>query len=442
MTSENQPLSPTDFYARRFWWITLVLKLMLAATIPLFADEAYYWVWGQNPDWSYFDHPPMIGWWFALSDLLSLPASISRWPGVIFAHIGFWIWIRIVQENFPKAHLHPFLWLYALCPLTGLGGIAMTPDLPLALFWSASVWFALRFLRRPHWKSAVALGIALGLGFLSKYMIVLLPLSLAPLLFVKEARQRIFSMPLLLTILFGGLFCLPVFYWNWTHDWASFNFQLNHGLESQSFDPKTTLDYLMGVIVVLAPLWLALKRGFSWEPRALLVLLSGIGPFIFFLTTSFRAHVELNWPMMGLPALFVIACSVSRLKLARIYYGILTTVLVLVLFVPVPGVPVEKVLESRKYQPAISVVHEFKPLYASSYQMASALWYLSGEPVYKLRGSRRFDMYDMWNGSLPSTEKFYFLRDPDDRWPADMSSWSAEMIGGHGEFELWEIKRK
>lgn len=25
-------------------------------------DEAYYWLWGQNIDWSYYDHPPLHAW--------------------------------------------------------------------------------------------------------------------------------------------------------------------------------------------------------------------------------------------------------------------------------------------------------------------------------------------------------------------------------------------
>ena len=49
------------------WENGLILAIALAniaynATLPLHYDEAYYWVWTQRLDFSYFDHPPMIAW--------------------------------------------------------------------------------------------------------------------------------------------------------------------------------------------------------------------------------------------------------------------------------------------------------------------------------------------------------------------------------------------
>jgi len=40
----------------------LVLRAIMAAQLPLSADEAYYWLWSQHLAAGYFDHPPMIAW--------------------------------------------------------------------------------------------------------------------------------------------------------------------------------------------------------------------------------------------------------------------------------------------------------------------------------------------------------------------------------------------
>jgi 4-amino-4-deoxy-L-arabinose transferase-like glycosyltransferase len=48
------------------WSLSLAIKIVLAILIPLSLDESYYWVWGQNPQLSYYDHPPMVGWLFFL----------------------------------------------------------------------------------------------------------------------------------------------------------------------------------------------------------------------------------------------------------------------------------------------------------------------------------------------------------------------------------------
>ena len=54
-------------------YLALVLAVTLAHAVaatmlPLSGDEAYYWDCARNPDWSYFDQPPLAIWivttWF------------------------------------------------------------------------------------------------------------------------------------------------------------------------------------------------------------------------------------------------------------------------------------------------------------------------------------------------------------------------------------------
>jgi hypothetical protein len=40
--------------------LLLLIKLYLTLVAPPIGDEAYYWMWGQKPDWSYLDHPPLM----------------------------------------------------------------------------------------------------------------------------------------------------------------------------------------------------------------------------------------------------------------------------------------------------------------------------------------------------------------------------------------------
>ena len=52
-----------------------MLKLALAAVFPITGDEALFVQWGKRPDWGYYDHPPMIGWWLSLV----MMADDARW---------------------------------------------------------------------------------------------------------------------------------------------------------------------------------------------------------------------------------------------------------------------------------------------------------------------------------------------------------------------------
>ena len=52
--------------------VALLLPLAAIKAAQLFvapptADEAYYWLWGQHLDWSYYDHPPLAAWLERLS---------------------------------------------------------------------------------------------------------------------------------------------------------------------------------------------------------------------------------------------------------------------------------------------------------------------------------------------------------------------------------------
>jgi 4-amino-4-deoxy-L-arabinose transferase-like glycosyltransferase len=40
----------------------VLLHLAIGASIGLSVDEAHYLLYAAYPDWSYFDHPPLVGW--------------------------------------------------------------------------------------------------------------------------------------------------------------------------------------------------------------------------------------------------------------------------------------------------------------------------------------------------------------------------------------------
>ena len=56
---------------RNFWFLLMILgglNLIQAWGMELLNDEAYYWMFAQYLDWAYFDHPPMIALWIAITD--------------------------------------------------------------------------------------------------------------------------------------------------------------------------------------------------------------------------------------------------------------------------------------------------------------------------------------------------------------------------------------
>jgi len=49
-------------WSRALYIVTIaaIIRLVFAALIPIFPDEAYYWDWSRHLAAGYFDHPPMI----------------------------------------------------------------------------------------------------------------------------------------------------------------------------------------------------------------------------------------------------------------------------------------------------------------------------------------------------------------------------------------------
>ena len=58
--------------------VAAALRLCLAAWLPLFPDETYYWDWSRHLAAGYFDHPPAIA--FLIAGGTTLFALLGQEP--------------------------------------------------------------------------------------------------------------------------------------------------------------------------------------------------------------------------------------------------------------------------------------------------------------------------------------------------------------------------
>jgi len=73
-------MAKTD--ARLAWLLlaTFLIKLLVAWVLPITGDEAYFVVWGKHPDFGFYDHPPMAGWFLTVMLWVSDAPVWLRWP--------------------------------------------------------------------------------------------------------------------------------------------------------------------------------------------------------------------------------------------------------------------------------------------------------------------------------------------------------------------------
>ena len=434
---------------KQIWIISLIVKLIVALIMPLSADETYYWMWSHNLRLSYFDHPPMVAWLLYLGHFLEPFMHAVRWPTVILGHCTLLVWFQILKPHFDYEKIKYWLWLALFSPLIGFGSLITTPDVAVLFFWSLSIYFFQEALAHKKASQYALLGMALGLGFCAKYHIVLfVPFAIAYLIFEKRLKEVQWKY-LPLTILIGLIFCSPVVIWNFQNEFASFTFQMKHGLERPNYKFEWTWGYVLGQILAVFPLifWAAITAKPNKHTR--LFWYFGWGPLIFFLLTSFKALVEANWPFVGYTALFALALSHPKIRLFTrfntAFWGLIYVVLAVILCTPSIREKIDKVGEPFIFQDMSQLTKEFQPLYGSTYQMASSFWYFSKTPTYKLASMGRYDFYDTLSESKPTQSPFYLVTKVGNGLPDWVSEerWSHKQVRQlHGDFVLLEFTKE
>lgn len=207
--------------------ISLILKISFALVTNLGNDEVYYVNFALYPNWSYFDHPPMVGWlirMFTLNNSLLFFDEFVRLGAILIGTLNLYVLFRIgkLVKNEEAG-----IWMALLGAISFyvqiISGLFILPDTGLSLFWLLSIFVFLRFIKYGNEKNLWLYGCLVGLGLFSKYFAVFLLLSYA--LFAVFVDRRIFKSwkfwlaPLLSFVLF-----LPIIIWNIQSPYSGLNY--------------------------------------------------------------------------------------------------------------------------------------------------------------------------------------------------------------------------
>jgi len=309
-----------------FLLLLYAFRLFLIHHLPLAPDEACYWYWSKHLDWSYVDHPPMVAYIIALFTWIGGDGEFTVRIGgllcTLISQVFLYLAVKKLAGNQPGLAWE-VLFLFNLTLLLSGGCIIQTPDTPLLLFWTLSLYGCARVITgggKGWWYLS---GIALGLGLLSKYtMALMVPCMFAFLVFSPPHRHWLLRKEPYLATLLGVIIFSPVLVWNMQHRWASLVFQ-----HTQAFSPVgepavwKLLEYVGGQIGVVTPLlffafvyyslwgWFFARQRRNSEYLYLAILSWPI--LIFFGTSTVIGEVaEPNWPapayVAGLPLTWIV----------------------------------------------------------------------------------------------------------------------------------------
>ncbi len=411
--------------------VVTLLHLLAAGRVPLSADEAHYALYGLHLDWSYFDHPPLAGWLQALVLPFSQSEFVLRlWPVVLSAATSLALF-RFARRLFPSEHEWLAFWSVALYQsglLFQILGMALLPETPLLLFALLGMLALLNALDRARLADWLLFGVCLGLAGLSKYTAITLALT-AVLFVVFQKRLDTLRTPgpwLALSI--ATLLIVPVLYWNATHDWLSFRYQLGHGFRPKDWEwTRVGISQLAQMFAYAPGIYvfglIALVTGLKeWRVRGVqLSLLLVLPVLLLFASGSGREESLPHWTALAwagltpLTARWLIARWAQRPVRAFSYfsggYSLALILLLHVLFLfpslPFPGkhhplAPLTGWPQAAQHAALLRAefLHEQPQavLFVPNWSLASRLaWY--ARPLLVQVPDERFDQFDLWFGS-------------------------------------------
>jgi hypothetical protein len=283
-------------------------------------DEAHYWQWAQNLDWSYYSKGPLVAWLIRLSTWLAGDWSLAltgsemlavRLPAVVCgALLLAGLYVLTVQVYRSDRLALAVVAVALTLPPVAVGSTVMTIDAPFTCLWCWALVLGHRAIFRNAVWAWPALGLALGLGVLAKYTMVIWPAACGLFLLATPKYRNLLARPgSWLCMLILAICCVPVLYWNLRHDWVGVR-HVSHLAAGQQIQLRLIwygpLLYLATQFVLLLGFWFvawaralwAAQPGRDRDPERQFLWWLSIFPFAVFLIFSpATGGGEANWPL-------------------------------------------------------------------------------------------------------------------------------------------------
>lgn len=319
---------------RKWFWIivcaSLLVRLLIAAALPLSNDEAYHWLWTVYPSAGYYDHPGLFA--YVLWPFTFLLGHESEWviriPSLIagtLTPIAVFLLCKDLSQQLAHTPADSErraaqAGILACClPIFFVMGMYHTGDASVVCVWAWAMMFANRAIHQTHqgWLNWLLLGMCTGLGFQAKYLFFMFaPLLGFYLLLLPNTRHWALKPHPYFALLVGLLIFSPNIYWNMQNDWATFefNFAKRH---DQAFDIKHITEFIFGTLLIgLTPglfiygiITYCKQLRLRTHASIYFLAIFSLIPIAYFLYRSFGQRVGFHWPTVA----YVAFCALAPL---------------------------------------------------------------------------------------------------------------------------------
>lgn len=286
--------------------IVFVANLLQSYFTDLIFDEAYYWYYAQNMAWGYFDHPPMVALLVKISGFFFSGELGVRFMSCVLS-VGTLLFLWLLIDNPKKKNYVPHFFILTFSmTLLNVYGFFTLPDTPFLFFTAVFLYIYKKFIIKPSWLLATALGLLMSALMYSKYhavlVIIFILLSNLKLVFNKYAWVAVFVALVTYT---------PHLIWLFNNDFVSVKYHLferpNRAYDFNNY----TVGFFLNLLAlfgftffwVYKSLWKT--KGTDLFNKALLFLT--YGTIIFFFISSFNRRVQTQWVIVISISLAIIA---------------------------------------------------------------------------------------------------------------------------------------
>ena len=300
------------------WAVVLVVKLIIAARLPLFVDEAFYWQEGQHLAAAYSDLPGLTAWMTRAG--VELFGAHPLGVRALFLLLGAllpWMVMLIGSRWFGAVAGWQAGSLAAAMPLSATLGILAVPDVPMAFAAVVCLAAGAYLLRGVAAKGVILLALGLVVGALSHYRFLgVIGFGFIALLLMPEGRRVLRDPRVWVALSIGVVAWLPLLAWNADHNDAGLRFQLVDRHPWQFALDGAVFLVIQPLLVTPILFWSMLQvslhglrqrtsQRVQWHYFA---LAGGVSTALVFLLGFFTdiERISFHWPLPGYLALLLV----------------------------------------------------------------------------------------------------------------------------------------
>ena len=324
----------TGLTAYRAW-------VVLHNGMPLYVDEAQYWYWAQSLDWGYYSKPPVIAAIIAATTAVCGDGEACvRAGSLIFYPLSTLILFLLARRLFDARTALVSAVLFITLPGVGLSSLLISTDVALFFCWTLALYAFVRALDSNAWHDWLLLGVALGLGLMSKYTMSIFFLSALLYLLLEKRWQVLLNGRAWAAVAVAFLLFAPNLWWNWQHGFPTFQHTAEiSNLRHAGLHWNSLGDFVLGQMGVFGLLyfpvllWMLARPKDIWQLPKATLLVSFILPFLLLICLqALLGRANANWaaPTYVAGTLLLSSCLLNRSRQRLLLAGLVLNILMFV----------------------------------------------------------------------------------------------------------------